>query len=77
MKVLYIISNPFYYSLNPVGGSISSGTGVIESLNKKGFTIDILTDDNLPTVKTSDSINYIYFNNLLVRRFLFSLKKPA
>ncbi len=75
MKVLYIISNPFYYSLNPVGGSISSGTGVIESLNKKGFSIDILTDDNLPTVKTSDSINYIYFNNLLVRRFLFSLKK--
>lgn len=75
MKVLYIISNPFYYSLNPVGGSISSGTGVIESLNKKGFSIDILTDDKLPTVETSDSINYIYFNNLLVRRFLFSLKK--
>ena len=54
-------SNPFYYSLNPVGGSISSGTGVIQSFSKKGFNVDILTDDNLPTISPNESINYIYF----------------
>ena len=74
MKILYIISNPFYYSLNPVGGSISSGTGVIQSFSKKGFNVDILTDDNLPTISPNESINYIYFKNLLVRKLVFSLQ---
>ena len=53
MRILYVISNPFYYTLSPIGGSISSGTGVIKSLDKKGYKIDILSDDKLPTIKGS------------------------
>tara|TARA_B100001250_G_scaffold65148_1_gene51595 strand:+ start:9989 stop:11209 length:1221 start_codon:yes stop_codon:yes gene_type:complete len=74
MKVLYIISNPFYYTHNPVGGSISSGTGVIQALNNKGYDIDILSDDNLPTIEPSESIKYIYFSNLVVRKIISSIK---
>ena len=75
MRILYVISNPFYYTLSPIGGSISSGTGVIKSLDKKGYKIDILSDDKLPTIKGSESINYIFFKNLLIRKFLFENKK--
>ena len=75
MKILYVISNPFYYSLNPIGGSISSGSGVIKSLNKKGYKIDILSDDKLPTIKSSESINYIFFKNLFIRKLLFKNEK--
>ena len=75
MRILYVISNPFYYTVSPIGGSISSGTGVIKSLDKKGYKIDILSDDKLPTIKGSESINYIFFKNLLIRKLLFENKK--
>ena len=61
MKALYVISNPFYYTLNTVGGSISSGTGVIQGLKKQGFEIDILSDDQLPTINKEASIKYLKF----------------
>ena len=66
MRILYVISNPFYYTLSPIGGSISSGTGVIKSLDKKGYKIDILSDDKLPTIKGSESINYIFSQITLI-----------
>ena len=47
---------------------------MIKSLDKKGYKIDILSDDKLPTIKGSESINYI-FKNLLIRKFLFENKK--
>ncbi len=74
MKALYVISNPFYYTLNTVGGSISSGTGVIQGLKKQGFEIDILSDDQLPTINKEASIKYLKFHNLLIRKFVFSLR---
>jgi len=68
VKVLYIISNPFYYSNNPVGGSISSGSGVIKGLVDCGYSVDIISDDLMPTVEESKSIKYIFFQKLLFRR---------
>tara|TARA_B100002052_G_scaffold58743_1_gene51740 strand:+ start:15412 stop:16632 length:1221 start_codon:yes stop_codon:yes gene_type:complete len=74
MKALYVISNPFYYTLNPVGGSISSGTGVIQALKKQGFEVDILSDDKLPTINQETSISYLRFHNLLIRKLLFQMR---
>jgi hypothetical protein len=74
MKVLYIISNPFYYTKNPVGGSISSGSGVIKGLINKGIHVDILTDDEMPTISENKNLKYTFFSSLFFRKILFHLR---
>ena len=71
MRALYVISNPFYYTKNPVGGSISSGTGVVNGLVGEGYRVDILSDDKMPTIKESGDISYIFFNSLYFRNWFF------
>ena len=53
-KILYIVSNPFSYSRNPVGGNISSASGVISGFMQHGYHVDILTDTAVPTLDYSD-----------------------
>jgi glycosyltransferase involved in cell wall biosynthesis len=72
-KILYVISNPFYYKKNPVGGSISSGAGVIKALAKKGYKVEIVSDDEVPTVKADQSIKYTAYSNKKIRLIINSL----
>ena len=72
-KILYVISNPFYYKKNPVGGSISSGAGVIKALAKKGYKVEIISDDEVPTVKADQGIKYIAYSNKKLRLIINSL----
>ncbi|MBO72229.1 MAG: hypothetical protein CMD35_01310 [Flavobacteriales bacterium] len=74
MKVLYVISNPFYYTKNPVGGSISSGTGVINGLLNKGHSVDILSDDYMPTMTEGKGIKYIFFSKLILRKTILGIR---
>tara|TARA_Y100001970_G_scaffold278738_1_gene384894 strand:+ start:5970 stop:7193 length:1224 start_codon:yes stop_codon:yes gene_type:complete len=75
LRALYIISNPFYYTNNPVGGSISSGTGVINGLSELGYLVDIISDDKLPTIKGNQRIKYLYFRKLLIREVIQNFRR--
>ena len=61
-RVLYIVANPFSYRTNPVGGNISSASGVVTGLLMHDYHIDIVTDSHIPTLqKNSDKLKTIYF----------------
>ncbi len=61
------------FTRNSVGGNISSANGVIKSLAKYGYNIDILTDDKIPNLDESDKIKIIYLPYIKLRTFF--LKK--
>lgn len=61
-KILYIVSNPFSYSRSPVGGNISSASGVIMGFVQQGYYVDIVTDSLIPSIDTeNDKIKIIYY----------------
>jgi glycosyltransferase involved in cell wall biosynthesis len=61
-RVLYIVANPFSYRTNPVGGNISSASGVVMGLLMHDYHIDIVTDTHIPTLqKDSDKLKTIYY----------------
>lgn len=63
------------FTRKPVGGNISSANGVIKSLAKYGYNIDILTDDNIPNLKESDKIKIIYLPYNKLRSFFLNKNK--
>ncbi|MDB9965144.1 glycosyltransferase family 4 protein [Planktomarina temperata] len=61
-RVLYIVANPFSFSTNPVGGNISSASGVVTGFLMDGYHVDVVTDTNIPTLqKNSDKLTTIYY----------------
>ena len=61
-KVLYIVSNPFKYKRQAVGGNISSATGVINGFIDNGYTVDIVTDSKVPTLeKDTPNLKTIFY----------------
>ena len=60
-KLLYIVANPYLFTRNSVGGNISSANGVIKSFVKKGYNVDVLTDDNIPNIKNINGVETIFF----------------
>ena len=56
-KILYIVSNPFSYSRSPVGGNISSASGVIMGFVQQGYYVDVVTDSLIPSIdKENDKL---------------------
>ena len=75
-KILYIVSNPFSYSRNPVGGNISSASGVISGFMQHGYHVDILTDTAVPTLDYSDdSLKIIFYPYRKIRLLVPSYRK--
>ena len=61
-KILYIVSNPFSYSRSPVGGNISSASGVIMGFVQQGYYVDVVTDSLIPSIdKENDKLKVIYY----------------
>lgn len=70
-RVLYIVANPFSYSINPVGGNISSASGVVTGLLMHDYHVDIVTDSHIPTLqKNSDKLKTIYYPYKFLRSMI-------
>lgn len=78
MKLLYIVSNPFHFQRNPVGGMVSSASGVINGFVSAGYEVHILTDTNIPTITDDMSgVSVIHYPYRIMRRFIpVRLKGP-
>lgn len=75
-KILYIVSNPFNFSRQSVGGNISSASGVINGFRSKGYYVDIVTDSKIPTLESnSDDLTTIFYPYHFIRsRIPYKLK---